>query len=113
MTWLWNLIKNLKPITIVLFVIGWNGLVYLGASLTGGEGGIVTVGAAVAMTLNCALLAVLAFATAALPTWQRIAFRPGADPAAARPGLLFLGVLGTILALGGIFTAYGILRGHA
>jgi hypothetical protein len=113
MSWLWDLVKSLRLITIAIFVIGWNVLCYLSMFLNGGAGRIVTISSAVAMTVTCVLLAGLAFTTAALPTWQRIALRPDADPAAARPGLLFIGFLGTVLALGGLFTAYGILRGHA
>ena len=112
MNWLWNLAKSLKPATIIIFVIGWNLLCYLGMSLNGGPGRIVTLPAAAAMTFTCSLLAALAFATASFPVWQRIALRPDKDPSVARPGLLLIGFLGTILALGGIFTAYAILQGH-
>jgi hypothetical protein len=112
MNWLWNLVKSLKLATIVLFVAGWNLLCYLGMSLNGGAGRILTVPAAVAMTLTCTLLAVLSFVTAASPSWQRVALRSGADPNAARPGLIFIGCIAAFLALGFMFSAYGVARSH-
>ena len=112
MTWLWNLLKSLKLITIILFVVGWNAVCYVGMLLNGGAGRIVTLPSAIAMVVNCSLLAALAFATASFPTWQRVALRPNADPNTARPGLLFIGSLGVILAVGGVITAIAILRGH-
>ena len=110
---LWNLLKSIKPLAIVAIVVVWNALCLVGIWLNGGMGRIATFPSAAAMTLASLSLAIFAFSAARSGAVQRAVLRPNADPTLALPGLLFLGTLGAILALGSAITAYGILHGHA
>jgi len=109
---LWNLVKSIRPIAIVAIVVIWNALCLVGIWLNGGMGRVATFPSAAAMTLASLCLAAFAFSAACSGAVQRAVLRPNANPTSARSGLLFLGVLGTLLTLGSAFTAYGILHSH-
>jgi hypothetical protein len=102
---LWKVVKNLKPLAIIVAVLVWNAICLVGIWLNGGLGKIETLGTGIAMAVACALLSATAFLVATNSTWQRIALRPRADPNEPRSGLLFLGFLGAVLMIGGVFSA--------
>jgi hypothetical protein len=102
---LWKVVKNLKPLAIVVAILVWNAICLVGIWLNGGLGRIETLGSGIAMAVACGLLSATAFLGATSSTWQRIALRPGADPNEPRSGLLFIGFLGAVLMVGGIISA--------
>lgn len=113
MNWLLNLLKSLKVSSIVVVIVVWNATGLLGIHLNGGAGPIRTPLSGVLMAFDCALLAVAAATVAVSPAWQRRALRPGADVTLARPGLWFIVILATFLAIGGGVSAVALLLGHA
>ena len=102
----WKVVKNLKPSAIVIGIVVWNTICLVGIWLNGGMGRIETPGSAIAMIVACGLLSLSCFLVATMPSWQRIALRPGADPGEPRAGLVFLGVLAALLAGGGVLSAF-------
>lgn len=108
---IWPLIKSLKPQVLVAALVGWNVLAGIGMALNGGMGELRTVGGALGMVVASAALAAFGFGTALLPAWQGALMRPGVDPAPARPALLLMGLIGTLLAGGGLYTVAGLVHG--
>jgi hypothetical protein len=102
---LWKLLKSLKVKAIVIALLVWNGVGFIGLWLNHGSGQMRTLAGSLTVAFTCALLSLVAFATALSEWWQTLALRPQADPGDARPGLLFIGVLGAILAVGGLLGA--------
>ena len=109
---LWQLIKTLRPEVIVIFLISWNVLVGIGMVLNGGMGQIRTLSGAIAMAITCGGLAAFGFCTALVPAWQRVMFRPEADPRPARLGLIIFGIIGAILAIVGAVSAVNFIGNH-
>jgi hypothetical protein len=109
---IWKLIKTLRLEVIIAFVIIWNVLMGVGIAMNGGVGKIRTTPGAIAMALTCGALAVFCFGTVLIAAWQRIMLRPTADPAQAKPGLLFIGLVSSFLSAGGVVTAIGIFGNH-
>ncbi|GAB6197538.1 hypothetical protein [Lysobacter xanthus] len=109
----WNLLKALKPASIVVVFVVWNAIGLCGVHLNGGAGRIRTPASGLLMAVDCVLLAAAAAAVALSPAWQRRALRPGADIASARPGLWFIVAIAGFLAIAGGVSAVGLLRGHA
>jgi hypothetical protein len=107
---LWELLKSLKVKVIVVAVIVWNAVGFLGVWLNGGTGSVHTRAGGIAMSFDCALLAFAAFSTAFSDAWQGAALRPTADSSESRPGLMFIGFLGTVLAVSALLGTF--LGGH-
>lgn len=60
----WDFFKCIKPMAILIFVIAWNALWFLGVWLNDGVGGVNTLASAACFTLASAAVAVLGFSTA-------------------------------------------------
>jgi hypothetical protein len=109
MNWLWDLVKSLKISSILVVFVVWNAIGLVGLSLNGGYGPIRTLAGGLVMALECALLAGAAAAVAVSPAWQRRVLRPDADVQVARPGLWFIVVIASLLAIGGGISSIALM----
>jgi hypothetical protein len=109
---MWQLLKSLKPITIVGFVVLWNALCGIGIWLNQGMGSVKTFQSAVFMSVACAALAAGSLGTLNSRALQSAFLRPASDMQTVRPGLIFLSMVATFLMLGSIYTAYNLLQHH-
>jgi hypothetical protein len=107
---LYPLLTSLRPRFIIAFVVVWNALCFTGIWLNGGTGRITTLPSVVFMFIACAGVAFIGFGALTLPRFRALVLRPNVDIAVVRPGLVLLGILGTLLALGTAITAYDLLQ---
>ena len=99
MTILFRLLKNLRPSFMLGFLVIWNLVFFSVRELNGGSGTFKTIPAAVVAATACAGLGFIGFGSLSLSRLRHVVLRPTADLAAARPGLIFVGALGTLLAV--------------
>ena len=81
------------------FIVVWNLVFFVIRYLNGGAGLFKTVPAAVVAASACACVGLIGFGSLSSPRLRYAVLRPTADLSAARPGLIFLGVLGSLLAV--------------
>jgi hypothetical protein len=97
--------EHLRPSFMVAFAVVWNLLCFVGVSLDGGYGPIKSVSAALVAAVACAGVAFVGFGTLLFASVRNVVLRPNADLSAVRSGLIFVGILGSALTLGALFTA--------
>ena len=88
------------------FVVVWNLVCFIGVLLNGGFGKIHSVPSALVMAVACGGLAFIGFGSLAIPSVRSVVLLPTAELSTARPGLIFIGILGSALTLGAIYTAF-------
>jgi hypothetical protein len=94
-----GLFANLRPSFMLGFVVVWNLVFVVVGQLNGGSGAFNTIPAAVVAAVACAGVGLVGFGSLSSPGVRSVVLRPTADLTAARPGLVFLGVLGSVLAV--------------
>jgi hypothetical protein len=94
---LWNLIKNMKPSVMIGFVVLWNLLFMSAERLNGGAGQLKSATPALLMAVACIVLALIGFCSLVSAGARTFVFRPTANLTEARPGLILIGVVGSVL----------------
>jgi len=95
-----DMIRCMRPSFMIGFVVAWNLLGFVAIRVNGAnDGHIHTYAGGMLMSIDCLLLTLTGFGTLRSSEIRRIVLRPDADLVAARPGLRFIGALGTFIAV--------------
>ena len=95
-----DMIRCMRPSFMIGFVVAWNLLGFVAIRVNGvNDGHIHSYAAGLLMSLDCLLLALTGIGTLRSFEIRRIVLRPDAELELARPGLRFIGGLGTFIAL--------------
>jgi len=94
---LWNLLKSMKPSIMIIFVVLWNLLFFYADRLNGADAQIANSASALVMATACFSLAIVGFASILSSRARALTLRSGADFADARPGLILIAAVGSVL----------------
>jgi hypothetical protein len=93
----WKFIRSLRPIFIVGFLVVWNIVMSFGVHLNGGFGPFSDLRSLLVAGFGTLSLAILCFGAVYSPIIRNVVLRPDANVSEAKPGLLFIGLLGGLL----------------
>jgi len=93
----WKLIPSLRPGFIIGFIVTWNLIMGFGVHLNGGFGPFSNLSSLFVAAFGTTAVAIIFIGAIYRPAVRTIVLRPSARLSDARPGLMFLGLLGGLL----------------
>lgn len=96
---IWKLTQSLRPGFIMGFLVVWNVIMGFAVHLNGGFGPFSNRSSLLIAAFGTVGVALISFGAIYSPSVRSIVLRPTASASDAKPGLLFLGFLGSALTI--------------
>jgi hypothetical protein len=94
---IWKSIPSLRPAFIIGFIVTWNLIMGFGIHLNGGFGPFSNLSSLLVAAFGTTALAIISIGAIHWPAVRAVVLRPTARLSDAKPGLMFLGLLGGLL----------------